>query len=154
MGHGAGQQYLPQKRPVGHARSAAMLMGCSSGRLRSDGFLEPRGVAVDLLAYGCPCVVANLWDVTDRDVDKLTLNLLANWVKRPEESAASLLPAAREECKLRYLNGAAAVVYGVPLSLNQIFDADHASDAERYDAPDDTPDEDALAGPRKRLIHD
>ena len=65
--------------------AASLLMGCSSGRLREHGGeFEPTGKATPscavvsavagaplaYLAAGCPCLVANLWDVTDRDIDR------------------------------------------------------------------------------------
>ena len=64
--------------------------------------------------------MANLWDVTDRDIDKVTVALLEAWIARPELPACALLPEARLAAKLKHLNGAAPVCYGVPLSLAQI----------------------------------
>ena len=90
------------------------------------------------LAYllaGCPALVANLWDVTDRDIDKFSTALIDSWVdgnlNLEEEnhkengdngpvkssSLASELPRAREACKLRFLNGASPVCYGVPVHM-------------------------------------
>lgn len=73
--------------------------------------------------------MANLWDVTDRDIDKfsqavfdkLRLNSqdVQDW-KPDNDEGCSLVTAvaeAREVCKLKYLTGAAAVVYGVPFYL-------------------------------------
>ena len=34
-------------------------------------------------AAGCPSVIANLWDVTDRDIDRFCQSLLQNWVEPP-----------------------------------------------------------------------
>lgn len=63
-------------------RSAVILMGCSSGKLvsvnRKDSdssenmpiFYEPEGIVLSYLCAGAPCVVGNLWDVTDRDIDR------------------------------------------------------------------------------------
>ena len=63
-------------------RSSIILMGCSSGRLESVNrkgsqslakqpiFYEPEGIALSYLISGAPCVVANLWDVTDHDIDR------------------------------------------------------------------------------------
>ena len=63
-------------------RAAVVLMGCSSGRLRSVNrkklgaprnapsfFYEPKGISLTYLCAGAPCVVGNLWDVTDKDID-------------------------------------------------------------------------------------
>ena len=35
---------------------------------------------------GCPAAVANLWDVTDRDIDRFALALLQRWA--PDQDAA------------------------------------------------------------------
>ena len=65
---------------------AAILMGCSTGRLRCSpigdhGALSAlHGPALKFLASGSPCVVGNLWDVTDRDIDAFTTNMLRQCV--------------------------------------------------------------------------
>ena len=78
--------------------------------------------------------MATLWDVTDRDIDRLSedvfkrLNVDAAHV--PDKSSMpALLPlsgmstvqavgASRDACKLKYLTGAAPVVYGIPVYLH------------------------------------
>lgn len=58
FGHGSGEQYLSQGRPLSfktHAhglKSAHVLMGCSSGRLRAHGVYEPTGAALTYLMAG------------------------------------------------------------------------------------------------------
>jgi separase len=76
-------------------RSTIILMGCSSGKLvsvnRKDSkttdkvtmFYEPEGIALSYLCAGAPCVVGNLWDVTDRDIDRYVsfhLSTLASFI--------------------------------------------------------------------------
>jgi separase len=55
FGHGAGEQYLPpralRRLPV---CAAALLMGCSSGRLRPAGNYEPSGTVLAYLSAGEP----------------------------------------------------------------------------------------------------
>lgn len=221
FGHGSGAQYvrpraierLPSCSPV------VWLMGCSSGTPTENGQLETTSVPLSYLAAGrlvdeeaphdlskgrdglCMAVVATLWDVTDRDIDKFSLAVGERWGLFPpgvgadsNEAASSaglhppktprgkrkdaLLPPAsstlppktpgktparalgktpaktpaktpgrnkkktsttdgqngqvkkaeslteavaksRDVCYLRYLNGAASVVYGVPVYLEQ-----------------------------------
>jgi ribosome biogenesis protein Tsr3 len=79
--------------------------------------------------YSCclysPAVVANLWDVTDRSIDKLTKHMLHSWgmlkvsgsTGRPK-SLVQAVTESRGQCKLSYLIGAAPVVYGIPVYLN------------------------------------
>ncbi|KAK9798929.1 hypothetical protein WJX73_002780 [Symbiochloris irregularis] len=72
-GHGAGEQYLPvQKVRRLHKCAAGLLMGCSSGRLHKSGTCEAAGPALAYLLAGAPATVANLWDVTDRDIDRFS----------------------------------------------------------------------------------
>ena len=94
-GHGGGQRCFSRSQierlaenEVGDSqksrgcRSSVVLMGCSSGKLESVNrkgsdsisnepiFYEPEGIALSYLLAGAPCVVANLWDVTDHDTDR------------------------------------------------------------------------------------
>ena len=118
-------------------------------------------------------MVANLWDVTDRDIDKLSSGVFSRWglcdsrlisrcgsddTAEPEQamsgggpnlftgpsvgerkrqlhasmkgkkciatnkrgvSLTEALARARDDCTLKYLNGAAPVIYGVPVFLEE-----------------------------------
>ena len=125
------------------------------------------------LAAGAPAVVGTLWDVTDKDIDRWSLDCLERWglfeeEKRPlqesptkksrgrgkekaldvgmtlrrtkgklksleeGENAEGLrggeakgkvsldqaVALARDKCLMKYLNGAAPVVYGIPVYLS------------------------------------
>ena len=78
-GHNAGEEFLSSKHAL-RLRSTPnvmMLVGCSSGRLRDEGMFEPHGTMI--LQYACagvPCIVANLWDVTDGDIDRFLIRVL------------------------------------------------------------------------------
>lgn len=90
----------------------------SSFPLRSRAHFLPRS----------PALVANLWDVTDKDIDKfsdavfrkLGLNGEARDEDDPGPTLAAAIGGSRDVCLLRYLNGAAPVVYGVPVRLSRI----------------------------------
>lgn len=167
FGHGSGAQYI-RSRTIKRLDKCAvtLLMGCSSGVLSEAGEFEPYGTPINYMQAGCPALVANLWDVTDKDIDKFSFGALKAWglfqddeilppttrspVKgstntRPtrgrNKTAAAAVAAAdsstvtaaerendavtldqavaksRDLCKLRYLNGAAPVVYGIPVFL-------------------------------------
>jgi separase len=155
FGHGSGAQYI-RSRTIKKLDKCAitLLMGCSSGVLSEAGEFEPYGTPINYMQAGCPALVANLWDVTDKDIDKFSFGVLKTWglfqdeplarspVKgstRPTRgrnktaaAAAADVPTVEREvpvsldqavaksrdlCKLRYLNGAAPVVYGVPVFL-------------------------------------
>lgn len=126
-GHGSGREYLvndviEQMR----CRACPMLMGCGSGRLKVFGQqIEPFGVVLQYWIGGSPSVVANLWDVTDKDIDRFTETFLRHWVpKMGSDTHISDITTAvqfsRKSCKLQYLVGAAPVVYGLPVQSKNV----------------------------------
>jgi separase len=193
FGHGSGAQFVRSKavrrlypgqqeeddRKPGCATT--LLFGCSSVHLTENGIYEPSGMLASYLTAGAPAVVGMLWDVTDKDCDRLAIKAGELWGlwPEPQEEAAPVPVAppktpgrkakgkgrvaqladevegakapgsakkgkkakvvsgetelaadrrrglgldecvreARKACVLRYLNGAAAVVYGIPVYL-------------------------------------
>lgn len=131
-GHGGGEAVVPPRRLATSASRVpiSILMGCSSGRLeRYSAGAESGGTAIEYLLAGSPAVVANMWDVSDRDIDRLTGSLLENWLGistsgegeesldnegvKPERcSLAVALARSRDACRLPFLVGAATVLYG------------------------------------------
>jgi hypothetical protein len=108
--------------------SHAVLMGCSSGYLHLYGEFEPNGYAQSLLLSGTSCLVANLWDVTDKDIDLFTECLLKNWTSGftsspPSSSMESgmrlslpeVVHESRRVCKMKGLSSCAPVCYGLPV---------------------------------------
>ena len=78
------------------------------------------------VAPSSPTLVANLWDVTDKDIDKFSqsvfdkLSLNSMKEERSGSNKISIVAAvaqSRDSCKLKYLTGAAPVVYGIPFYL-------------------------------------
>ncbi|KAJ6475784.1 cysteine peptidase C50 [Mycena vitilis] len=133
FGHGGAEQYLRSHKIRHLPRCAAtMLWGCSSGTLREMGDFDRVGTPYNYMLAGCPTLVANLWDVTDRDIDifsqsvldklKLTADGVRSWsanssAREGETSLVAAVAQSRTSCKLKYLTGAAAVVYGIPFYL-------------------------------------
>ncbi|CAG9319187.1 unnamed protein product [Blepharisma stoltei] len=116
-GHSSGEQYIKgDKIKDLNVKAASLLMGCSSGLFKPCGQFEPQGIVLQYLLGGCPAIIANLWDVTDRDIDRFALE----FIKRISnlEPFGDALSKARKACKLPYLIGAAPVYYGIPLSLS------------------------------------
>ena len=154
--------------------ATTFLFGCSSVHLSENGIYEPSGMLSSYLTAGAPAVLGMLWDVTDRDCDRLAVRVGELWGLWPSSSSSSAssspasglaqddagdvpptarkrkgkgkvvhlgdaetaskkkgrdaeggrgmgldeaLKGARSACKLRYLNGGAAVVYGIPVYL-------------------------------------
>ena len=48
----------------------ALLMGCSSGKIKQTP-VGGIGTPVEYLLSGCPAVLGYLWNITDRDCDRL-----------------------------------------------------------------------------------
>ena len=199
FGHGAGSQYIRPRtiKKLERCSEVVWLMGCSSGAVTEFGELEPQAVPLAYLNAGmrkasndatkeeesdsrkCLSIVATLWDVTDKDIDRFSLTIGEEWglwsapptdaakipaktpkkrerlvapstpprapktpktpkvvktpaaaktparsrsrstagVQRGPISLASAVARSRDACYLRYLNGAAPVVYGVPVYL-------------------------------------
>ena len=198
FGHGSGAQYIRPRtiRKLDKCSKVVWLMGCSSGAVTEYGELEPSAVPLAYLMAGreddsraaesdpdlaqeteigrCMAVLATLWDVTDKDIDRFSLAVGEEWglwapsetsklpaktpkkrerlvapstsqqvPKTPKTPKARKTPAptktparsrsrprqeverkkslveavarSRDACYLRYLNGAAAVVFGVPV---------------------------------------
>ena len=74
-----------------------------------------------------PTLIANIWDVTDRDIDKFAQSVfdklgmrkvdVDRWNDGSGTSVVGAVAQSRETCKLKYLTGAAPVVYGIPFYL-------------------------------------
>lgn len=118
-GHGAGARFLDGQAVLQlKCRAVALLFGCSSAALAVHGDLEGVGIVLKYIMAGCPLFVGNLWDVTDRDIDRYAEALLQGWFKAG--SGASILhyvSQARQAPRLKYLIGASPVAYGLPVSL-------------------------------------
>ncbi len=121
-GHGGGEKYItPSALGRGSRVPVAVLMGCSSAKLtRHGGYRGSSGTPLEYLLNGSPAVVGNLWDVTDKDIDRLTAAFLKHWLgvtstrNAATQSVADSLAIAREACRLPHLVGAATVAYGLP----------------------------------------
>ncbi|ODH53690.1 hypothetical protein GX48_00108 [Paracoccidioides brasiliensis] len=148
FGHGSGAQYIRSRTIKRLDRCAVtFLMGCSSGTLTEAGEFEPYGTPINYMHAGAPALVATLWDVTDKDIDRFAQSTFEHWGlmnKAPVETTPSgrskgskatnalqqlqggdpvgldtAVAKSRSACILKYLNGAAPVVYGVPVFLKQ-----------------------------------
>ncbi|KAA1090974.1 hypothetical protein PGT21_019603 [Puccinia graminis f. sp. tritici] len=128
FGHGGAEQYVRSQSIKQLPRCAVtMLWGCSSGMLHDQGDFDPTGTPYAYMLAGCPALLANLWDVTDKDIDKLALDLfvktgLQSDQQGPDESSSPMtltgaLASARSSCQLKYLNGAAPIIYGIPVTF-------------------------------------
>lgn len=146
FGHGGGAQYI-RGRTIRKLQQCAvtLLMGCSSAKLSECGVYESHGMPWNYINGGSAAVVGTLWDVTDRDIDRFAMEMMSGWglvdkaetmtVKDGKRKAGRDKPSkldthkpvkmsldqaiarARDSCLLKYLNGAAPVMYGIPVFL-------------------------------------
>lgn len=128
IGHGSGSQYFPGELVENtKCRSLVLLYGCSSVRLAPRGSIpDPWGVVLNYLIANCPCIVGMLWEVTDKDTDKVTQGMLGalqghpgsetSSLANPPTDVALLVSRSRGLCHW-YSTAAALVVYGLPLHL-------------------------------------
>ncbi|KIY44954.1 hypothetical protein FISHEDRAFT_76985 [Fistulina hepatica ATCC 64428] len=130
LGHGGAEKYVRAHKIRQLPKCAAtMLWGCSSGLMRDMGDFDPVGTPYTYMAAGCPCLVVNMWDVTDKEIDKVTRSVIEqldlngasvrqwNAGAAAQVSVVSAVAQSRDSCKLKYLTGAAPVVYGIPFYL-------------------------------------
>ena len=110
-------------------------MGCSSGSLKLNGCYVPQGTPLSYLLAGSLVVATNLWDVTDRDIDRFAKSMLDSWLKarsspcvgcaqcnknlscEHKPTVGSFMSEACKTCQLPFLIGAAPVCYGVPTGV-------------------------------------
>jgi Peptidase family C50 len=70
--------HVPNLRRV---MSHTYVISCSSRHQVHD----PHGVALNYLIGGADYVIANLWDVTDKDIDKLSMECMRTFFSRDRE---------------------------------------------------------------------
>ena len=151
-GHNAGDKLFIQTPSSSNVQfpthRVCYLYGCSSVKMTRHGVYDPHGSVIHHLLAGTECVVGktshyhcnglvidklfclshsagNLWDVTDKDLDKLSMACLDNSIQHTATSSCSpgntvvqALCGARGVCKMKYIVGSAAIVYGLPLYIN------------------------------------
>ncbi|KAL8160482.1 hypothetical protein V2J09_002019 [Rumex salicifolius] len=90
FGHGSGAQYIPTHEIQKLEKCAAcVLMGCSSGSIQMNGSYTPRGIVYSYISAGSPVVIANLWEVTDKDIDRFGRAVLEAWFTERSNSLSS-----------------------------------------------------------------
>lgn len=130
IGHGGAEQYARSSKIKHLPRCAAtMLWGCSSGLMHDMGEFDRHGTPYNYMIAGCPTLIACLWDVTDNELDRFSQSVLDKLHLNPDRvrswrhdddgmvSVVTAVAESRDSCKLKYLTGAAPVVYGIPFYL-------------------------------------
>ncbi|MCO5581050.1 hypothetical protein L7F22_034925 [Adiantum nelumboides] len=124
FGHGGAEQYIRSHKLKSLQQCAVtMLWGCSSAMLRDQGDFDRCGTAYNYVMAGCPALVGNLWDATDRELDGISESVLEKVGLTADSASAAVtkigekrrgkmsltraVAASRGVCKLPYLSGAA-----------------------------------------------
>lgn len=107
FGHGSGLKYLR----ASESRKTLLLFGCSSAKLLCMENYRRNGGILRHLCRGS-VVLGCLWEVTDKDIDGFSIKVVRGLLDGCS-SLGQLAARFRGEFKLRYLNGASVVVYGV-----------------------------------------
>ena len=148
-GHGSSEKFYNRKKiseSYNNHGTMIMLMGCSSVKLKEEGVFDAHGMVHGYLMSGCSLVVGNLWDVTDKDIDRFCINVLDVMISSKSgggdggdggssdkgdnsrdsgnsssEHLVDVLQAvavSRDKCKMKYMIGAAPVCYGIPVVVH------------------------------------
>ncbi|KAK9665217.1 hypothetical protein RND81_14G098400 [Saponaria officinalis] len=92
FGHGSGAQYMPLEKVKKVENCAAtLLMGCCSGTLNLNGHYPPVGAPLSYILAGAPIVIANLWEVTDRDIDRFAKAMLKSFMEERSMSSTGCI---------------------------------------------------------------
>ena len=116
-GHGSGDKFIENKHlsKINNCPSA-LLWGCSSAQLICHGVHDPVGTSLQYLLNGAKYVVGNLWDVTDRDLDKLSIDCMTITFDKLDSKGLESLPMnvqrSRNVCKLKFIVGCSPITYG------------------------------------------
>ncbi|KAF7683070.1 Separin [Astathelohania contejeani] len=123
FGHGNGCKYVQDKSYIKQSCGGIkFFFGCSSAKLFCTENFKRDGVVLKYFEeyLSCknerlPLILGCLWDVTDKDIDRFTVGFLDDLMDNKKmQCVANLVMERRKEFKLKYLNGAAVVVYGLP----------------------------------------
>lgn len=118
FGHGSGKKYMPAHFRKYLTNNNVFLFGCSSSKLICHEDFKRNGQAIEYLNkvnsfIGC------LWDVTDKDLDIFSMEFLGSILRSKAPIDISLLfRSSLKSIKLKYLNGAALVLWGCPTVMN------------------------------------
>lgn len=117
-GHGSGERYCTGPNYLSKSvlcKALALLFGCSSVGNPSKNKIS---LTLSYLLSGCPFLVGTLWDVTDKDIDRLGIHFLEKIIHSENPALSKYLSESKKVCKLQHLTGLATVCYGIPhLSL-------------------------------------
>ncbi|KAI5180222.1 hypothetical protein NEOKW01_0551 [Nematocida sp. AWRm80] len=88
------------------------LFGCASAKMYSYSSYNIHSTSISYLLHPLvSTVVGTLWDVTDKDLDIMSIGIIEALNKR-KQPLSYTLNHLKHSCKLKYLNGSALIMYG------------------------------------------
>lgn len=86
---------------------------------------DPIGAPITYLLNGAPWVIGNLWDVTDKDLDRLSMTCMEEVFDEERRGdtryqISNALSHSRDVCKLKCAVGSAPVLYGIPIEVDHL----------------------------------
>lgn len=113
MGHGNGKYVTDDVLFKKKVTTVPLLYGCSSARMVDEGGSEAHGFCLTYLLSGCSLLLGCLWSVTDKDIDEFTLRIVDKFMQENGDFGGAVAES-KEVCRMKYLNGAAIILYGLP----------------------------------------
>ncbi|KAM0687766.1 separin protein [Conglomerata obtusa] len=114
FGHGNAEKYIGKKTFKNFKNKLVFLFGCSSSKTSSHINFKRNGIVLEYLNY-CKNFFGCLWDVTDKDLDRFTIDFLEELLLSANQIDLGQIISKHRSCmKLKYLNGGALVMWGVP----------------------------------------
>ncbi|WUR03135.1 separin (ESP1) [Vairimorpha necatrix] len=107
FGHGNGLKYIDENIKS----SVLFLFGCSSVRFLCINNFKKNGTIKKYIKNNRN-VLGCLYEVTDKDLDMFSINLLSK-----NGDVSELIKECKDKMRLKYLNGCSLIVYGKPLHL-------------------------------------
>ncbi|KFG25681.1 uncharacterized protein NESG_01660 [Nematocida ausubeli] len=122
FGHGGGEKFFTPrklKRLVKSRNStekktkSIFLFGCSSAHISAFPLYNTHSTCISYMHIPVVRnVVGALWDITDKDLDITSIGIIEA-IQNRKEPLSIALNRLKHACKLKYLNGAAIVLYGI-----------------------------------------
>uniref|UniRef100_A0A1I7TKI6 separase n=2 Tax=Caenorhabditis tropicalis TaxID=1561998 RepID=A0A1I7TKI6_9PELO len=125
FGHGSGSAVMPRSLiKQSTCNAISLLMGCGSVRTipQALGF-DGKSALHDYAMAKCPLIVGCLWTVTDGEIDRFLMRMVDDCFQKTRvrngidklRQLSEAMHEARSQAKLKYLTGAAVVMYGLPV---------------------------------------
>lgn len=120
FGHGGGEKFFAPRnlrkitKDNTEARTKSIfLFGCSSAKISGFTMYNTHSTCISYMHIPVvKNVVGALWDITDKDLDITSIGIM-DAIRKGQEPISMALNRLKRECKLKYLNGAALVLYGI-----------------------------------------